>query len=73
MSLDVVKCPICKGVINEKWFNFRTDNTIEFIAECWTPKNPDLPRHVFYFQIDVNPCVLFDKKGKQFTADGSKK
>jgi len=57
-SLEDVKCPVCKGVINSKWFNFRTENTVEFIAECWTPENPDSPRHIFRFQIKIPDVVL---------------
>lgn len=53
-SIDDVKCPICNGVINNKWFNFRNGNVVEFIAECWAGDlNKEQPRHIFYFQIEV--------------------
>ena len=65
VDVSNVKCPICNGFVNSKWFSFRNQNTVEFIAECWTPENPDLPRHIFYFQIKTPDCVLFDKEGSQ--------
>lgn len=61
-SLDDVKCPVCKGVINSKWFNFRNGNTIEFIAECWSGDlDRDTPRHIFYFQIEVPNCIMLPR------------
>lgn len=57
-SFEDVKCPICNGEINQKWFSFRNDQVIEFIAECWNRKDPGKPRHIFYFQIEVPPSVL---------------
>ena len=66
-SIDDVKCPICDGDIDEKWFNFRSKNVVEFIAECWTRDDPGKPRHIFYFQIEVPECVLvYDKNSKVF-------
>ena len=68
VSLDNVRCPICNGVINEKWFNFRNKNIVEFVAECWSGKiNKDTPKHIFYFQIEIPECVLVcDKNSKVF-------
>lgn len=61
-----VHCPICKGVINDKWFNFRSGNVIEFIAECWSGDlNVDSPRHIFYFQIETPECVIVHGKGSK--------
>ena len=71
VSIENVKCPICKGGINEKWFNFCTDEVAEFIAECWKKENPDSPRHIFYFQIEIPECVLVcDKDSKIFQENG---
>ena len=58
-SIDDVRCPICSGVINHKWFNFRGEKVVEFVAECWSGSSHDeKPRHIFYFQIEVPECVL---------------
>lgn len=66
-SVDDVRCPICKGVVNKKWFNFRTNNVVEFIAECWSGKlSESQPSHIFYFQIEVPKGVLI--YGKNSTA-----
>jgi len=62
ISINDVRCPICEGVINSKWFNFRTGNIVEFIAECWTPNNPESPRHVFCFQIKIPDCVIISNE-----------
>lgn len=71
VSITDVRCPVCKGDINEKWFNFRSGNVIEFIAECWQPRNNSeepYPRHIFYFQIEVpeaNDGGLYPAKGSK--------
>lgn len=71
VSIEDVKCPICNGGINEKWFNFENQNVVEFIAECWTKENPDSPRHIFSFQIEIPECVLVcDEDSKIFEEDG---
>ncbi len=58
-DVSEIKCPICGGNINNKWFNFRSGDIIEMIAECWTPDNPDAPRHIFRFQL-TSPHILED-------------
>lgn len=75
-SIDDVRCPICNGVINSKWFNFRTGQVVEFIAECWSGNINDKyedgpkPRHIFYFQIETPECVLVcDKDSEVFNDD----
>lgn len=60
-SLSDVKCPVCDGIINHKWFNFRTGQVVEFIAECWNYDNHN-QHHIFYFQIEVPECVILDAK-----------
>ncbi len=62
-SLQDVKCPICEGIINRKWFNFRTGNVVEFIAECWSANNSE--HHIFYFQIEVPECLLLPAEGSK--------
>jgi len=55
-----VRCPVCKGEISNKWFDFRNGNTVVFIAECWTRENPKAPRHIFYFQIRTPLGVIVE-------------
>ena len=83
ISLTDVRCPICKGKINEKWFNFRSGNVVEFIAECYTPdyeksrrdieNDKIFPRHVFYFQIETpDGLLVHDKRSKIFSGGNDK-
>lgn len=69
ISIEDVRCPVCKGVINSKWFNFRSGNVVEFVAECWSGhlsiEEPPYPRHIFYFQIETPECVLVHAKGSK--------
>ncbi len=65
-----VRCPVCKGAINNKWFNFRTGNVIEFIAECWSGDlDVESQKHIFYFQIEAPDA---DSHKMLFPAKGSK-
>ena len=70
-DINQVRCPICKGPINSKWFSFRSGNVIEFIAECWSGETftqEPYPRHIFYFQIeapDASRASLYPAKGSK--------
>lgn len=60
-SINDVRCPICDDEIGTKWFNFRSGDQVEFIAECWNSSKLEKSNgHIFYFQIEVPPCVLID-------------
>ena len=65
-SLEDVKCPICKGVINNKWFNFRNGQVVDFTAECWSGDiYNDKPRHIFSFQLEIPKAVLISAVGSK--------
>lgn len=65
VSLKDVRCPICKGEINEKWFNFQTQNITDFIAECWSGDvDKESEHHIFRFQIEMPKVLLIHNKKK---------
>lgn len=71
-NINEVRCPICQGEINHKWFNFRSGNAVEFIAECWSGDinlDPQPPSHIFYFQIAVPAGILVYGKGSKVFID----
>ena len=72
-NVEDVRCPVCNGVINYKWFNFRTKNIVEFIAECWsgdTNTEEPYPKHIFAFQIETPEIALiYGKRSKAFRND----
>ena len=64
-DIEKIKCPVCGGPINGKDFVFRSGNTAEFIAQCWSGDlDVDNPVHVFYFQIEMPECLIFNSKWK---------
>jgi len=53
VSIDDVRCPVCDGVINTKWFEGMSEKFAIFCAECWSgdSETAEQPRHIFRFHI----------------------
>jgi len=67
IHIGKVKCPQCGGNINSKWcvsYSF-IRHMATFVAECWTPDNPDLPRHIFAFEIETTSLDTYGMKIKK--------
>jgi len=63
VSVDDVRCPICDGVINQKWYDSMSDNIAIFIAECWSGKvSVDQPAHIFRFHIKLPESKTYEGK-----------
>lgn len=69
-SLDDVRCPICEGVINRKWFSHLFGNYAIFIAECWSGSlQKDQPRHLFWLQIELPKKGVQVHQGKEILGE----
>lgn len=63
IPVNDIRCPVCDGIINQKWFNFANNNVVDFIAECWNPESAE--HHIFHFQLAMPETLLIKGKGSR--------